>query len=126
MSSIIVGNVQGPGEDNRIDEARGVYVRRAVASIEESLDVWLEMGNQVNAASSYFQLGQLQRTLLHFVWMVRDESRRGPVPTPTECRDVSAQHAVFRSKSRSVVVAGPVGAVERWRGGVGGSFPRLP
>ncbi len=44
-------------------EDRAVHLRRAVASIEESLSGWLEMGNQVNAASSYSQLGILCRML---------------------------------------------------------------
>ncbi len=43
--------------------ARGAHLRRAVASIGESLAIKLEMGNQVGAASSYSQLGQLQRML---------------------------------------------------------------
>ncbi len=45
------------------DEARDVHLRRAVASIEESLGVWLEIGDQVNAAYSSHQLGLLHRML---------------------------------------------------------------
>ncbi len=38
-------------------------LRRAVASIEESLAIELERGDQVGAASSHFQLGKLLRML---------------------------------------------------------------
>ncbi len=44
-------------------EARDLHLRRAVASIEESLAESRERDDQVNAASSYFQLGVLQHML---------------------------------------------------------------
>jgi len=53
---------------NRAEQAsdpdtRASLLRQAVASVEESLASWLELGNQVNAASSYGQLGVLHRML---------------------------------------------------------------
>ena len=42
---------------------RDELLRQAVASVEESLAIWLEQQNQVNAATSYFQLGILHRLL---------------------------------------------------------------
>ena len=44
-------------------EARAALLSRAVTSVEESLAGWLELNNQVNAASSYSQLGVLHRML---------------------------------------------------------------
>jgi len=44
-------------------EARAAWLRRAVASVEESLAIDLEMQDQVGAASSYSQLGILHRML---------------------------------------------------------------
>jgi len=44
-------------------EARAAWLRRAVASVEESLAIDLEMQDQVGAASSYSQLGFLHRML---------------------------------------------------------------
>jgi hypothetical protein len=42
---------------------RAALLRQAIASVEESLAIELEMGNQVGAASSYGQLGVLYRKL---------------------------------------------------------------
>ena len=41
--------------------ARAAFLRQATDSVQESLAVWLELGNQVNAAASYSQLGVLYR-----------------------------------------------------------------
>jgi tetratricopeptide (TPR) repeat protein len=43
--------------------ARAALLRQAVASVEESLATWLELGGQVYAAASYGQLGILHRML---------------------------------------------------------------
>ena len=56
---------------NRAEQAeapadRDSWLRRAVASIETSLEIELRRGDQVNAASSYFQLGVLHRKLQDF------------------------------------------------------------
>ncbi|WP_420629084.1 tetratricopeptide repeat protein [Candidatus Leptofilum sp.] len=45
---------------------RTAYLRQAAASVAESLAIKLEMGNQVGAASSYGQLGQIYRLLGEF------------------------------------------------------------
>ncbi len=47
-------------------EARGVHLRRAVASIEESLAIKLELEDQVGAAASFQGLGVLHRMLGDF------------------------------------------------------------
>ena len=41
--------------------ARAGFLRQAIGSVQESLAAWLELGNRVNAAASYFQLGVLYR-----------------------------------------------------------------
>jgi hypothetical protein len=43
--------------------SRADWLRRAVASVQESLAVWLDMNNQVYASMSYFQLGVLHTML---------------------------------------------------------------
>jgi hypothetical protein len=42
---------------------RDAWLRRAVDSVKESLAIWLEENNQLNAARSHFQLGVLHRFL---------------------------------------------------------------
>jgi len=41
--------------------ARAAFLRQAIASVQESLTTWLALGDQVNAAASYHQLGVLYR-----------------------------------------------------------------
>jgi tetratricopeptide (TPR) repeat protein len=54
---------QTRAEQAQDPQAQAAWLRRSVASVEESLAGWLELGNQVNAAASYSQLGILHQML---------------------------------------------------------------
>jgi tetratricopeptide (TPR) repeat protein len=54
---------QARAEQTADAESRAVWLRRALASIEESLAIKLERNNEVGAAASYFQLGVLHQML---------------------------------------------------------------
>ncbi len=55
--------LQARAEQTEAPAEREVLLRRAVASIEESLAIWLELGDQVHAATSHSQFGILHRML---------------------------------------------------------------
>ena len=52
--------------DDSSTARRTAYLRQAAVSVEESLAIELEMGNQVGAAASYGQLGKIYRLLGEF------------------------------------------------------------
>jgi tetratricopeptide (TPR) repeat protein len=54
---------QNRAEQTEDSETREALLRRAVASVEESLAIWLKREDRVRAASSDFQLGVLHRML---------------------------------------------------------------